>query len=59
MQKNHVAFMMHNSAHNLVLEAFSGDKYQIFEIICARRINCKNPASTASELIIIPSWEVG
>jgi DNA adenine methylase len=46
-------FMLNNSNVKLVRDSFDKNKYNIYEILCKRTINSKNPSSKSIELIIM------
>lgn len=46
-------FMLHNSNVQLVRDSFDKNKYNIYEILCKRTINSKNPSSKSIELLIV------
>jgi DNA adenine methylase len=49
---NNIKFMMSNSNTNFVKQNFTEEKYIIKVITAKRSINCKNPDSKTTELII-------
>lgn len=52
LNSEEVKFVMSNSYVKKVLNSFSDEHFNKHKIICSRRINSKNPESTASEIII-------
>jgi DNA adenine methylase len=51
-KSENIKIMMSNSDTELVYKNFKTEKYKIKTILCKRTINCKNPESKVSEVII-------